>query len=443
MILLKRLHNVTRSLFGRLFLISLITAILILIVVFSTLRDIQIHNPSNQISHNLLTLTFAETPPTPEGLRRIETDTGWDLIVTGPGFLWPGPEKTNLLPRLEEEAGDTDYGFFWLDKQRWLVFRQGDFNYFITTFKLAFSAGFKRILLRGLIALLVVSFLSYCTIRWLFMPIKDLKSGADRIAGGDLNHRMATKRSDEIGAVTHSVNDMADRLRQALEEKRQLLLAVGHELRTPLTRIKLLLEMLPESRDREQVIRNLDEINHLVVTLLDAEALSGGFVALERTRTDIKGFLQKCCAVLDQPVAIQVADEPPPITLDQTRMQIVLRNLLTNAFKYGGQTVSIEARQSGGRLDIAVIDDGWGIDEDVIKQLGQPFYRPDGARSRKTGGHGLGLYLSRTIVESHGGRLIIKSRKGQGTRVIIELPGDSSAEEAAGKDRDSEDGQQR
>ncbi len=418
----ERIKKLSGSLFGRLFLISAIAALLMLLVMAITLRDIQVHSPSNQISYQLLSIHFSEAPPTPTKLHQFETETGWTLITTGPDFLWPETASSEMVNHLKQEAQDTDFGFFWLGKQRWLVFRNQGYNYFATTFQLEFSPEFKLIIARGLGLLLLISVLSYLMTRWLFMPISTLKSGADRIASGDLDYRLPTERKDELGAVNSSVNAMANRLRLAVDEKRQLLLAMGHELRTPLTRIKLLLEMLPQGQDRDQIARNLDDINQLVVTLLDAEALSGGFMALQRTATDVKQLVENCCANFDHPMVLTMPEPLPQVMLDQSRLQIVLRNLLNNAVKYGGEKITIAAKCDDAFLYITVSDDGQGIEEDILKQLGQPFYRPDSARSRKTGGHGLGLYLSRIIIESHGGKLQIASQIKQGTDINIELP---------------------
>ncbi len=415
-------QKLTGSLFGRLFLISTVAAALMLVVMIFTLRDIQVHSPANQVSYQLLALNFSQTPPDPARLSQFSKISGWQLIADGPDFLWPETTSTELLAELRDKAGTTDFGFFWFGKQRWLVFRNQQYSYFTTTFNLQFSSEFRWILARGLSLLLVISVLSYLAIRWLFMPIKKLKIGADRIAGGDLDVRLLTPRKDELGAVNQSVNAMADRLSMAVEQKRQLLLAMGHELRTPLTRIKLLLEMLPQGEDRDQIVRNLDDINQLVVTLLDAEALSGGLMTLHKQATNIQQLLENCCSGYDQPIPLSIQAPLPEVQLDPVRMQIVLRNLLTNAFKYGDKQVDIKAEAKNNILQIHVSDDGQGIATEVLHLLGQPFYRPDSARTRKTGGHGLGLYLSRIIVESHGGRLLINSAVNKGTQVTIELP---------------------
>ncbi|MFV0436199.1 MAG: sensor histidine kinase [Desulfopila sp.] len=414
-------QRLPHSLFGRLRLISLVKALLILAIVALIMHQLEIYNPSNVVAKKLLSKALPALPPTAESLTTFADEFGWDLVVSGPDFFWTSLAEPPTQALLAQKP-KADYAFFWVRSVRWLAYRQGDWQVYISNVKIPFSPSAKRIIAHGLLLLLALMFLNNWAIRRLFSPIKALRSGADRIAAGDLEYRIDTTRQDELGALTHSVNSMADRLHSGLEEKRQLLLAMGHELRTPLTRVKLLLAMLPASDDRDQINRNLDAINDLVVTLLDAEALSGGFVALHKEEVEPGDFLADCLVGYPGQIDLKCAVSLPRLQIDRTWMRIVLNNLLGNAFKYGAQQVDVAARADALRIVIAVTDDGIGIDPAIIEKLGQPFYRPDSSRSRKTGGHSLGLYLSRIIIERHGGKLQVENRRQRGTKVWFSLP---------------------
>lgn len=272
----------------------------------------------------------------------------------------------------------------------------------------------------------VVLFLNYLAVNRLLNPIRQLKSGAERIRAGDLSYRVQTNRQDELGELTDSVNHMADSLQSMLEAKRQLLLAISHELRTPITRAKLQLEFLDDSQEIRNLREDLNEIDLLISDLLEAERLNNTHSVLAPESIEMSAFVE---SVLDafHHYAGELRYEGPAedrvVVIDKLRIRLLLTNLLNNATRHGeGKPITVRLQFFEQTMQVEVIDEGEGIAPEHIEKLTEPFYRADSARRRNTGGFGLGLYLCRLIVEVHGGSLTIRSEKGAGTHICVELP---------------------
>src|SRR5262249_4353636 len=114
-----------------------------------------------------------------------------------------------------------------------------------------------------------------------------------------------------------------------------------------------------------------------------------------------------------------------PIDIDEEKIRTVMRNLLENAVKYSlpdSHPVEVSAAQNGQRVTIRVTDDGPGIPNPDMPNLFEPFYRVDRSRSKKTGGYGLGLSISKRIIEAHGGTIVAENSAGRGASFIVTLP---------------------
>lgn len=282
-----------------------------------------------------------------------------------------------------------------------------------------------------IIALIGVTVLSlvYLAVRWVFRPISWMQEGAHRIGRGELEYRIPTPRRDELGDLSRDINKMADDVQGMLEAKRQLMLAISHELRSPLTRSKVALAMLEDERTRENILEDMEEMERLITDILESEALNTRHAILRREPVNIGELIESVIEVdfahSKERLSSEVEDGIPLVTLDTTRIRLLLRNLIDNALRYNpedGQPVLVSACLDEGKLDIRVQDHGPGIPEEHLAQVTEPFYRADPARSRATGGFGLGLYLCRRIVEAHGGTLNMQSASGQGATAIVLLP---------------------
>jgi len=212
---------------------------------------------------------------------------------------------------------------------------------------------------------------------------------------------------------------------------------VSHELRTPLGFIKgyatTLLRQDAEwdAATRTEFLRIIDEeadrLRELIDNLLDSSRLESGAIGMTREPTRIAPLLRSVAeraqaAYPDMVLRVEPEDGLPIVELDSTRIAQVLDNLLSNAAKYApGAPVELRARSEGDLVAIEVEDHGPGIAPEHMSQMFQRFYRvPETQRTVR--GTGLGLYICRKIVESHGGQIGVDSQPGRGTRFFFTLP---------------------
>ena len=288
-----------------------------------------------------------------------------------------------------------------------------------------------------LLGLLLIITLAYGYVRRLLRPLDDIGAGAQRFGAGEFTHPIPVRhamRPDELDQLAITVNTMGHDIHQMLEAKRALLLAISHELRSPITRARLHAELLPEEGEaaaqRAALLRDLQEMADLVSDLLESERLAGGHGALHREPVDLptlaREVLQELTARHPQAAQVVLVADPamPSVQADRSRLRLLLRNLLDNALRHGGNASSppeLRLAHTPQGLRIDVRDHGPGVPDEQLAQLAQAFYRPDSARTRSAGGVGLGLYLCRLVAQAHGGRLLI-SHAQPGLRVRVEIP---------------------
>lgn len=209
---------------------------------------------------------------------------------------------------------------------------------------------------------------------------------------------------------------------------------ISHDLRTPLSAIQGFVELSLKDVDDEVVKRQLSSalegaqrMNGMIQDLVDAARMEGGQLELDRKPLDLAGFvsdlLQASSAAFDiSRIEVRI---PPTLSLvyaDPRRLDRVFLNLLTNALKYSppGSAVVVGAASAEHEVVISVGDQGRGIDEKDVPHIFERFYRPK--QGRKGGGVGLGLYITRKLVEAHGGRIWVESRVGKGSVFYFTLP---------------------
>jgi len=247
----------------------------------------------------------------------------------------------------------------------------------------------------------------------------------------DLSHRRAVELEE-----AHRKAEIAS------EAKSRFLATMSHELRTPLNAIIGFAELLL-MRDVEQMaaeqrrgyitdIRNSGaHLLALINDILDYSKLEADHLPLNETIFDLRQFLHDGLRLVRaQAEAAGVTLHLPPapgiaVKGDERRLRQCVVNLLANAIKFApGGEVTLAARiTDGGGIEIQVADTGCGIPSDQLEQVFQPFHQVENELSRSTNGTGLGLPLSRKLVERHGGTLRLESAVGQGTTAILRLPG--------------------
>ncbi len=242
------------------------------------------------------------------------------------------------------------------------------------------------------------------------------------------------KHNQEVYGVVGIFYDITE-LKQAERIRIEFVGNVSHELRTPLTTINGYLQTLSGDfksgrTDQAQefldiVSQNVGRLKSLVEDLLDLSSLESG-KELRIEAVDVRDITESVLSQINtKNHKIKISYGFDQMTADAKRMEQVLRNLMENAVRYvpEGRDVEVQwKRGETGTYDLHVIDNGPGIAPEHQARLFERFYRIDEARSRETGGTGIGLSLVKHIVQRHGGQVTIRSQVGKGSEFICEFP---------------------
>jgi two-component system OmpR family sensor kinase len=295
-----------------------------------------------------------------------------------------------------------------------------------------------------IIVLVALALASLVLARMLARPLQHIATAARAFGAGDLTARSRLSRRDELGELSRTFDEMAERITQLMRGQRELLASVSHELRTPLSRIRVALELAAEGDPRSahqslsDITEDLAELEDLVNDVLAMARLEGqvvGTKGIPRVRTeqvDARQVAGKAATRFagthaGREVDLQLggSDEPPIVVeADPSLLRRVIENLLDNAHKYSPADVPIRLSVSveHDSAVFTVIDRGQGIAPGDLPDVFAPFFRADRSRTRGTGGVGLGLALSRRIVEAHGGHIAIESELDEGSTVTFTVP---------------------
>jgi signal transduction histidine kinase len=229
-------------------------------------------------------------------------------------------------------------------------------------------------------------------------------------------------------------------LREADRLKNQFISNVSHELRTPLFAIRGFLEMMRDGKVPDEDTRSefVDLMYHktlhlsrLVDDLLDLSRLERGRFELRLGPTSLRSLIMHSAREIQFAASrkgihleTHIPTELPPVRGDANRLEQVIVNLLDNAVKFtgAGGMVRVEALAADDEVLVNVIDSGSGIPGEALDKLFTRFYQADGSTTRRSGGTGLGLFISRQIVEAHGGQIWAKSELGKGSIFSFTVP---------------------
>ncbi len=247
------------------------------------------------------------------------------------------------------------------------------------------------------------------------------------------------QEAERVARVAQSAMKTAQ---SADKAKSEFLANMSHELRTPLNAIigfsDLMRQTAIQSGDLDKIREYATDINesglHLlgvISDILDLAKIEAGTHQLEDTAANLAECIQKCIKVVTPSaeragvkVMNKVPFDLPPLRGDETKIKQTVINLLSNAVKFtdSGGYVLAEAEDNGDGLTIAISDTGIGMAKEDIPRALAPFVQIEGAANKKYEGTGLGLPLSRALVELHGGTLTVQSKLGVGTRITIQFP---------------------
>lgn len=305
----------------------------------------------------------------------------------------------------------------------------------------SFLATVNRGLLFGAVGAGVLAIgLSLLLTRQITHPLNALAAGSQRIAKGDLSHRVEPKSHDEIGEVARAFNAMAASLERDEQARQHLLADIAHELRTPLTVIEgtadgILDGVLEASPEQIGIIKEeAGLLAKLVADLRDLSLADAGQLRLERQPEDLAEVVGRAVrgfepAARERGLKLAMAEkEPLPlVSVDADRLAQAVGNLISNAVRHtpagGAVTISV-GKDPGepGKALVAIADTGEGIPAEDLPHIFERFYRADKSRSRRSGGSGLGLAIVKQLVEAHGGRVWAESERARGSSFFISLP---------------------
>ena len=289
----------------------------------------------------------------------------------------------------------------------------------------------------GLIAVAVALVIGLILTRQITRPVRALISGARHLTKGELSYRVTVKSRDEIGELADSFNIMASSLEKGEQSRRQLTADIAHELRTPLTVIEGTVDGIidgvfqPDTEHLRSIKEQTALLTHLISDLRDISLAESGQLKLNLTSTDMVELVRRVVSnyeinAREKNIRIKLEEEPQisEIEADTVRMEQVISNLLVNAIRHtpSSGSISVTIKNDEGGLAISVADTGEGIAQDDLPHVFERFYRSGSSRSRKEGGTGLGLAIVKQMVEAHGGKVWVESKKGTGSIFSILLP---------------------
>lgn len=284
------------------------------------------------------------------------------------------------------------------------------------------------------VALLLAFSAARLSRKMIFRPLDETAAGMGKFST-DASMRLRESGVLEIRAIANAFNQMAEQLEENRIRRASFLAGVAHDLRNPLTAIKSQVEILilrrtpgVPSEALGLIRRQVDRLNGMLQDFLDASRIEAGQLELRFEWTDLRALVADAVALFG-PVSqkhtfeVQCPDEPVMAYCDPMRLAQVLNNLVSNAVKYspGGGKVQVAVSCDPGLARVSVADQGIGIEPDQLQFLYRPFYRAPSIR-HEIAGIGLGLSITKKIIEAHGGELAVESRKGEGTRFAFAVP---------------------
>lgn len=281
-----------------------------------------------------------------------------------------------------------------------------------------------------------------------------INAGIRALAAGDRDVTVRVEGTDEFTSLARDLNALAVRLREAdasraaLDaERRDLTIAISHDLRTPLATIRAMVDALDDGIVNEPaetrryfatIRRDIERLNRMIDDLFELSQIDAGAlklrpqsIALDEVVGEVVDAMRAEAARSGVGLDLRIIGEPPRVTADGDRLERAVANLLRNALEHSpeGGAITVTLRSEGGDALLDVTDTGEGIDAEDLPHVWTRFYRAERSRTRSdasSNGAGLGLAITKGIVELHGGRVRVHSRLGAGATFELTLPAASA-----------------
>ena len=270
-------------------------------------------------------------------------------------------------------------------------------------------------------------------------PLRQMSNATKSYAKGDFSKRVQVRGSDELAELCNSFNRMASALSVLESSRRSFVANVSHELKTPMTTISGFIDgildgTIPKEQHGEYltiVSNEVKRLSRLVVSMLNLSKIEAGELKLKESEFDITQLLLSCMLTFEQEIEKKEIGivgfenmKTAVVCADRDMIYQVVYNLIDNAVKFtqqGGE-IEVSAEQKiGGSVIVSIKNSGEGIDSEEISRIFERFYKVDKSRSYDSKSAGLGLYLCKTIIDMHNGKISAESEKGSYTKFSFEL----------------------
>ena len=295
----------------------------------------------------------------------------------------------------------------------------------------------QGLIISSLVTLLIALVLGGILITSFTRPIRKLADGTERIASGELGYQVKIKSDDELGRLATSFNNMSTDLQNADQLRKQMTADIAHDLRTPLSILHGYTEAISEGKmtgnpEIYQAMHSQSRhLNYLIedlrtLSLLDSEELNFQLENIDpgRILAQTQTAFVQLASRKDLDLRLELEEKLPRVTLDPDRLTQILGNLINNAINILpiGGNIKLKAWQDGNDLIIEVKDDGPGISEQELPHIFNRHYKIDQSRNQNQGSSGLGLAITKKLVEAQGGKIEVTSELGQGTTFRVLFP---------------------
>ena len=278
----------------------------------------------------------------------------------------------------------------------------------------------------GFVAWMIATSLLLFVVAVLFLRVQarsitQLAAAAEDFGKG-INTKFKPYGSIEVRRAGLAFVKMKERILRQISERTQMLAGVSHDLRTPLTRMKLQMAMLPDSKENQEFVQDIDEMEKMLDGYLSFVSGEGGektgFIDINEMVASIINKYRKNANAM---IRFSTNYDVSAIQGREQALRRAVTNVIENAFHYGKE-IAVAITSDEKRLEISVDDNGPGIPADKRDDVFKAFYRVDSSRNKETGGVGLGLAIAKDIIVSHGGSIELSDSNLGGLRVVISLP---------------------
>ena len=307
---------------------------------------------------------------------------------------------------------------------------------------------FNAMALAAVVAVCISVVIGSLVSRMLTKPIHRITSTAKQIRDGDLSARTGLRGDDEIDQLGETFDEMATSLEKDMKHEKRLTSDVAHELRTPLMAMLATVEAMQDGvyptddEHLETVASETRRLARLVQQMLDLSRMENSTAPLNLEPVDMVPFVRSIVNAqerlfVDRDLRLRFADETQGhddvVEADPDMITQCVINLMSNAMRYTpeGGWVVVSVLSDRKHVSIAVSDTGIGIAKDDLSRIFGRFWRADASRAREAGGLGVGLAVTKQVVERHHGYISVESELGKGTTFTIHLPREHTADAAS------------